>query len=417
MDKSATTGANNGTSWGDAFTRISGGIQASNHNDDLWVAATEYIEAVTVDKYLKIYGGFSGNEDELDERYLEPDTTTINAATAYTHAATFTADATLDSFIIKGGDATNGGGVHIKNASPGLVNCVIALNDASSHGGGVYCTGSSPRLVNCTIVHNEAEGLYATGSSNPVLTNCIIWENDGSDQVASDITSSSSINYSCIQGVTQTGTGNISSNPRFRNPMADWRLRHGSPCEDAGDPTTSVSKDILGDPRTRDSTGEGYDIGAYELDKRLPEVHAESSGVQLEAFPGHLFLGEANARKSGNDTTHADVWLSNWDNIGNSTDANVTLWFDSGVVAHIEMLKIWNHPNALESTGIDNAVGIKQARISTSLDGVHYTVLDATPSTTDVLDPFPFAKAPDSKTAEKHSYHDRCRCNWSIRSL
>jgi parallel beta-helix repeat protein len=189
VDKNAG-GAADGDNWDDAFTSLSTAIQGSYHNDDLWVTAAEYIEAVTVDKYLRISGGFSGDEDELEERYLDPDTTIINAEGTDTHAAAFTADATLDSFIIRGGDAVNGGGVYIENASPALVNCVIALNDSSSNGGGVYCTGSSPRLLNCSIVHNEAEGLYAASGSNPTLTNCIVWENDGQNQVASDIYSS-----------------------------------------------------------------------------------------------------------------------------------------------------------------------------------------------------------------------------------
>lgn len=66
------------------------------------------------------------------------------------------------------------------------------------------------------------------------------------------------------------GPGNLETNPRFMNAVSgDFRLRHGSPCMDAGsDLTALLTTDILGLPRPPDGDGDGiacFDKGAFEF--------------------------------------------------------------------------------------------------------------------------------------------------------
>jgi hypothetical protein len=85
------------------------------------------------------------------------------------------------------------------------------------------------------------------------------------------------VTYSVISG-GYPGEGNIDADPRFLDPAAgDFRLRHGSPCIDAGDSSAvpaGITLDLAGLPRFRDDprtpdTGKGpapiVDMGAYEF--------------------------------------------------------------------------------------------------------------------------------------------------------
>lgn len=120
-----------------------------------------------------------------------------------------------------------GGGIH--NCDGMIINCTIVdnkidtpweppglLNGGDARGGGLYeCDGM---IINCTIAHNRAwtgSGLYGC---NGLIANCIIWDNNVRD--------SSMPGYSCIQGWTGAGTGNISSDPLFADPNnGDYHLK------------------------------------------------------------------------------------------------------------------------------------------------------------------------------------------------
>ncbi|MCF1192722.1 T9SS type A sorting domain-containing protein [Mangrovimonas sp. AS39] len=68
------TGANDGSSWSDAYTNISDALSATSLNDDIWVAKGEYtltdvntpISVATNE--INIIGGFAGNETTLADR-------------------------------------------------------------------------------------------------------------------------------------------------------------------------------------------------------------------------------------------------------------------------------------------------------------------------------------------------------------
>ena len=67
-------------------------------------------------------------------------------------------DTVVDSFTIRGGVASRGGGVYISGSSPILVRNIITGNLASARGSGVYLEASNARLYNNLIVHNGRAG-------------------------------------------------------------------------------------------------------------------------------------------------------------------------------------------------------------------------------------------------------------------
>jgi len=158
-----------------------------------------------------------------------------------------------------------GGGLYGCNGT--IQNNIITGNSASGDygtgGGGLcYCGGT---IRNNTIYGNlawtEGGGLYKCSG---VIVNCIIRGNtapNGAQMCGSAVPS-----YSCIQGYTVGGQGNIGSDPRFRS-LTDFHLQSRSPCIDAGTNLNCPAFDKDGRRRPMDGDGDGravVDMGAYE---------------------------------------------------------------------------------------------------------------------------------------------------------
>jgi hypothetical protein len=205
----------------------------------------------------------------------------------------------VSNSTITGNNATFGAGMCCYTCSPAISNCTLAGNTATADGagGGICCYSSSPTVVNCTFIANSApsgSALDNEASSNPSLTNCILWGNAG-PVIANDL-SAPTLTYCDVEG-GWSGTGNISSNPGLvRSPGAgadglwgtpdddygDLRLLAGSPCIDAGNNAAAVAAGIhadldghrrfFSDPATPDcqwapgtcGTAPIVDMGPYE---------------------------------------------------------------------------------------------------------------------------------------------------------
>jgi len=188
--KASATGANTGASWTDASTDLQLALNDSACTQ-IWVAKGTYLPTSTSDRSasflvrrgVSLYGGFAGNESQINPRSainqatLSGDIGTSGVASdnsyhvvrldGTTVAGTITtATNVIDGFMITGGNADG--------PAPG----------ADSRGAGLYCDGSggghecSPRLNNLDIVGNTsidwAGGAFfdgEAGKSNPLLTN------------------------------------------------------------------------------------------------------------------------------------------------------------------------------------------------------------------------------------------------------
>jgi parallel beta-helix repeat protein/predicted outer membrane repeat protein len=205
------TGANNGTSWADAFTALQPALDAAGPGDQIWVAEGTYkptwgfsltdprSATFQMKNGVALYGGFAGTESSLTERDWVTHVTILsgdlngddvppfgnngeNSYHVFYHPEGTNLDSTaiLDGFTISGGNANityvnQGGGMYNDGSSPTLSNCTFSGN-AADHGGGMWnYRSSSPTLTNCTFVGNSAlqsGGGMLNGSSSPTLTNC-----------------------------------------------------------------------------------------------------------------------------------------------------------------------------------------------------------------------------------------------------
>jgi len=179
------SGANDGSSWIDAYNCLQSALSSSSSGDDIWVAKGTYqppnqlggtgerFRAFQMKDNVRIYGGFEGNEDysvfDLDDRDFEANETVlsgdlgggVNVYHIFSHINLGLSDlAVLDGFTIKGGKA-DGSGDHGNGGG--------MLNQGSSS-----ANGSSPTIKNCKFESNTANqggAIYNSRYSNPSISN------------------------------------------------------------------------------------------------------------------------------------------------------------------------------------------------------------------------------------------------------
>jgi hypothetical protein len=173
----------------------------------------------------------------------------------------------------------SGGGLY--GCDGAIQNNFIAGNSANDGGGLDSCRGA---IQNNTITGNTASG---SGGGihfcRATIQNCILWQNSAASNPQIDpfnpanADSSSTPTYSCIQGWTLGGTGNISVDPGFVDlAHGDFHLMADSPCVDSGGNVPGLTEDFDGHPRpvraVPEIRGDGstYDIGAIEYQPVAP---------------------------------------------------------------------------------------------------------------------------------------------------
>ncbi len=206
--RSTASGANNGTSWIDAYTSLQSAITAAMSGDEIWVAAGTYKPTATMDRSssfalkngVGVYGGFAGTETMRSQRNPAANVTilsgdigttadsTDNSYHVVTSGSTVTATGILDGFTVTAGRADGaadptdrGGGVYINLGSPSFVRCIFSGNYAGNRGGGVRVAAGSPSFTDCTFQGNFAQsagaGLSAASVGSMQVKGCVFRSN------------------------------------------------------------------------------------------------------------------------------------------------------------------------------------------------------------------------------------------------
>ena len=298
VDASAT-GANNGTSWANAYTRLQSAINRAVGSDSIWVAAgsyqpTHYPHAATGTSskdrafYLyggiHIYGGFAGTETTLAARDFVNNVTTLQGNNYYHHLIVSVDESlasTLDGFTITQGNANatgslvvksralqrvNGGGMYLYNSSPNIVNITFSDNTVTEGGGGIYLFGSSPIITNTIFDDNTADfggGMYNKDNSNPVITNTIFIDNEA--RIVGNGRGGAVYNWSSSPVITNS---NFITNSAWRSGAMHSHLASSSPivsnCILWGQVTVSmIEPNITGAARVRYTTSKTINTAYY----------------------------------------------------------------------------------------------------------------------------------------------------------
>ncbi|MHC4633064.1 MAG: choice-of-anchor Q domain-containing protein, partial [Planctomycetota bacterium] len=213
------TGANDGSSWANAYQYLGYALDNASSGDDIHVAqgiykpSEGYVAMPDFDWRTKTFqlingvilkGGYAGfGQTDPDARDIEFYETILsgdlngddelgfenNSENSY-HVVTSSgtdASAVLDGFTITGGNANapvepyrSGGGIYNIEGSPTIRYCTIRNNMAGIRGGGgMYNRAGSPSLSTCTFIHNQAA--RGAGMKNvfaePTLSYCAFIEN------------------------------------------------------------------------------------------------------------------------------------------------------------------------------------------------------------------------------------------------
>jgi len=208
-------GANNGSSWNNAFNNLQDSLTAAEPYTEIRVAQGIYkpdegigitpgdrTATFQMKNNITIKGGYAGfGQPEPNERDIElyetilsgdlngddgPDFT--NYVENSYHVVTGVAiddTGTLDGVTITAGNADeqyegsphmSGGGMIIDSGTPTLINCTFSANTARFRGGGMYNVESSPTMRNCTFTANS-RALYGGGIYNwhgsPTIIDCV----------------------------------------------------------------------------------------------------------------------------------------------------------------------------------------------------------------------------------------------------
>jgi hypothetical protein len=256
------TGANNGTSWADAFQGVDGiqvGLAAAVPGDEVWVAQGLYKPTATLTRTIainlksgvSIYGGFAGTETSLAQRDFVSNVTTLSGDLAGNDGSSVFTDnsihvlngvsapssAVLDGFTVTGGNANigssnqdRGGGILLVSNSNGTIrHCIFRANRCTFGGGAGYINASSPTFTDCRFENNVGGSFGgAFDQATNVATNftrCVFSGNTAGRAGAIEIFSNSPVKvYDCLffnNSCTASGGGGAvfvsASTPSFRN--------------------------------------------------------------------------------------------------------------------------------------------------------------------------------------------------------
>lgn len=206
------SGANDGTSWADAFQLLQDALAVAGPQDEVWVAEGHYVpdqggtatpgdrwSSFGLNKPARNYGGFAGYETSLDERAGLFATTVLdgdlagddptghvadNAYAVVSYAGTIPGQR-IDGFTIRHGHNLGGnnlaGGIVGNYASGTIANCILEDN-AGGLGGGLYLDDGAATVVDCVIRGNYAQeaggGVYVSDDHRSVFVRCEVYDNE-----------------------------------------------------------------------------------------------------------------------------------------------------------------------------------------------------------------------------------------------
>lgn len=198
-------------------------------------------------------------------------------------------------FRLNTNDGGGGGAMYVWNTADLSIEDCSILQNHSDWGTGftIGATTGEAHITNCLVANNTSEFNGATGhldtgnvvvdgltaygnwgaagthtllpatNGTKILRNSIIW-----GCTPTRISGFDTIEYTCTQDGSVTGTGVITTDPQLG---ADWRLPRTSPCIDTGSPTDYPARDLDRHARPMDGDDSGSavaDMGAFELPTR-----------------------------------------------------------------------------------------------------------------------------------------------------
>lgn len=427
-------GANDGSSWTDAYFTLQDALAAAASGDQIWVADGVYypdagVGQVNDDRMstfqlvngVEIYGGFAGTESLLSERNISANVTILSGDLEHNDIngdSNFIAETTVDIVgnnayhVVRGGDATattildgftitagnadgvtfdtqNGGGLFNWSTNPTLQNVIFSGNNAeetnSGGGGGVYNYNvSTPaQFTNVTFTGNNAySGGGMSGDPDIVVTDSTFINNTASNTGG---------------GLDITGNGGVLTNVSFTNNTA---VGGGGMSITLGNPTLT---NVTFSNNTADSAGA---VNVYQSNPEFINVSFINNtatdfyggAVQLtQSSPifRNVTFNNNSANNNGgalfsstsSDPTLVNVTFTNNSAVtsgggmytGGSSDATLTnVTFSNNSATSAGGLLALNGTVTLQNTIIANSTGGDCVTSSATFDGAGHNLIEST---------------------------------------
>jgi len=189
VSEAATSGANNGSTWTNAYLDLQNALKVAIAGDEIWVAKGTYSPGDLITSTykliegVKLYGGFAGTESTLAERDTLSIRTTnqtildgsrgVASRHVIYNAVALTNATIVDGFTITGGKAGTtsgnasesyyGGGIYNNKGAAIFRNLWVKGNSATTYGGGMINLG--PSILSNIIFENNtvSAGSYQYG--------------------------------------------------------------------------------------------------------------------------------------------------------------------------------------------------------------------------------------------------------------
>eukprot|EP01084_Bolivina_argentea_P289821 497759_1 len=174
-----------GKTWFTAFKLLQHALLLANDHDEIWIAHGIYTNNETStpfvinNNYLRLYGGFLGNETHVNERYLYNVTTVLSGNNEHgVITMTNKNNCLLDGLVIENGSTFNyGGGFYTSYCNNITINNIDFNHNVATLGGGGFYTTDCDNIIinNIRFNHNTASdcggGLCAKNSYNIIINN------------------------------------------------------------------------------------------------------------------------------------------------------------------------------------------------------------------------------------------------------
>jgi hypothetical protein len=356
--RATATGANNGTSWADAYANLHTALGAAQAGDQIWVAAGMYrpgnpgvaTASFVLPGNVSIFGGFAGAETSVEQRDPVTNVTRLSgdldASTVNSYhvlrASTVTDGALLDGFEIVDGFANGtgtdriGAGLLMVGGSLRIASCKFLNNRNYSgvaeavpaqnggDGGAIHCSGNAQvDFSNCRFESNMAgSGSYGifVGAGGDGGAGGAIWA-DSCQVTLSD----------CIFIANRSGGGGPGAQNRTAGAGGDGgaiRSRSG---------TISLARCVFENNRSGSGGYDGMDAPAQRSGGRGGAVFLDSlsaaTGVSQCAFTSN-FAGNGPLTHGGAVYTSGltSVTVSDCTFSGNSIGPGDSIGGDGGAI-------------------------------------------------------------------------------------
>ncbi|HHS95665.1 MAG TPA: T9SS type A sorting domain-containing protein, partial [Phaeodactylibacter sp.] len=336
------TGANDGTSWTNAYTDLQDALAIAVYGDSIWVAQGTYYPSNTVDRneYFEIkegvhlFGGFAGTETDFSQRDIianlcilsgDIDMDGSDNLNSYTilYVQLDSSYALVDGFTIENGQADgsgtlqkNGGAVYIDGGAgdgglPFFLNNIFKSNYATNFGGAIYANGingghANYWLESCQFIDNQTifngGAIQNDGESSPVIADCVFTGNQSS-----------------YGGAIYNNGNNEESSPiivscTFNGNHAN---QTGGAVYNFGKSSNGISSPLLFNCLIYDNTSSISAAALYSLsDGGTSEMEVLNSTFynNYAANGGHVYVNESNGGTTETTLRNCILWGSASDN-------------------------------------------------------------------------------------------------------